>query len=63
MVERFGERPGPEQLKGVAIDRACDAYPLCARLGREGNQVCAHYAGLHWAVDPFHIKGHTVGFN
>ena len=60
MVDTLGEKPGPEDLRGVCIDRACDVHPLVARLAREGNEVCAHYASLPWAVDSFHVKGHKV---
>ncbi len=61
LVDRFGEHPRPEDVRGVVIDRACDVHPLCLRLAREGNEVCARYAELPWAVDPFHVKGHKVG--
>ena len=60
LIELFGETPQPSQLTGVIIDRACDVHPYVKRIGSEGSKVCQYFdTKLKWAVDRFHIKGHT----
>ena len=60
LIELFGETPQPSQLTGVIIDRACDVHPYVKRIGSEGSEVCQYFdTNLKWAVDRFHIKGHT----
>ena len=39
LIDIFGERPSPDQLTGVCIDRACDVHPYCQNIGNQGNEV------------------------
>ena len=39
LVEIFGPDPDPNDIRGIAIDRACDVAPYCERLGKEGNHL------------------------
>ena len=60
LMELFGETPQPSELTGVIIDRACNVHPYVKRMGLEGSKVCQYFdTKLKWAVDRFHIKGHT----
>ena len=60
LVEIFGPDPDPDDIRGIVIDRACDVAFYCESLAKEGNEVCQKYAKLAWAVDPFHVRLHTV---
>ena len=60
LIDLFGNNPSSNVLQGIVYDRACDMHPFLQNLSKNGNIIASYYLKLHFMVDIFHVKKHTM---